>query len=169
MRDPAYRYCPHCAATLIEREIANAQRLVCPACGYSPFFGPRVVVVVVLHSDGQLLLAQRSHEPGQGLWNFCGGYVELGEPVEDAAIREVKEESGLRVTLDGLVGVYSAGEGSHVVIAYEARVSSEQAGQLTPQRDEVSALAFFPYDDLPPLAFAVHHEIVRDWRRLHRR
>ena len=58
--------------------------------------------------DGGLLLVQRAIHPSYGKWVFPGGYVDRGEALEAAAIREVKEESGLDVRLTRLLGVYSS-------------------------------------------------------------
>lgn len=108
-------------------------------------------------------------EPGKGLWNFCGGYVELGETVEEAAIREVREEANLEVELEKLIGIYSEGEASHVVIAYQSSLLSHQADSIAAQQSEMSELAFFPWEGLPPLTFPVHQRILRDWKKLNSR
>ncbi|HEX6121697.1 MAG TPA: NUDIX domain-containing protein, partial [Ktedonobacterales bacterium] len=100
MPDPLYRYCPLCATALVAREIGGALRAACPACEFTQFRGPGVVAVVVVYRGHELLLGQRNIAPAKGRWNFCGGYVELGETIEAAAIREVKEESNLDVVLD---------------------------------------------------------------------
>jgi len=58
---------------------------------------PVVSVGVLVVHRGRILLAQRGHEPAEGLWTFPGGVVELGETLEEAAAREVSEECGVRV------------------------------------------------------------------------
>jgi ADP-ribose pyrophosphatase YjhB (NUDIX family) len=124
-----------------------------------------VVVVVVQYLD-KLLFARRNIEPGKGLWNFCGGYVDRGETVEDAAIREVKEESNLDIELGNLIGVYSEAGDSHIVIAYEAQIDEHQVDCLAAQPEEVGELAFFRWEELPTFAFPVHHRILQDLKRL---
>lgn len=138
MSDLTYRYCPLCATALIEKEVAHIRRSVCPTCTFIQFSNPKVVAVV-----DTLLLGKRNIEPSKGLWNFCGGYVELGETVEEAAIRETKEEANLDVQLDKLIGVYSGGSGSHVIIAYQASILKHQMSHIAIQEEEVSELAFF--------------------------
>ena len=66
---------------------------------------PRVAVGVVVVMDSSVLLVKRGQEPGKGLWSVPGGLIELGEKLEDAAQREVKEETGIDVRIDKLLGV----------------------------------------------------------------
>ena len=81
-------------------------------------------------------------------------------------MREVKEEANLDVQLENLIGIYSAGGGSHVIIAYQASILSHQISGLAAQHEEVSELAFFAWEELPPFAFAVDEEIIHDWKKL---
>ena len=66
---------------------------------------PRVAVGAVVLDGDRVLLVRRGHPPGQGKWSIPGGLVHLGERIEDALVREIEEESGLRVRLLGLCGV----------------------------------------------------------------
>jgi len=68
---------------------------------------PLVAVDGVVISEGKIVLITRKNEPFKGKYALPGGFVEYGEKVEEACIREVEEETGLRVTIKGLVGVYS--------------------------------------------------------------
>ncbi|MBS7645362.1 MAG: NUDIX hydrolase [Candidatus Bathyarchaeia archaeon] len=66
---------------------------------------PMVGVGALIMEDNRILLVKRRFEPGRGLWSIPGGLVELGEPVEEAVKREVREETGIEVELDGLLDV----------------------------------------------------------------
>jgi 8-oxo-dGTP diphosphatase len=134
MSDPIFRYCPMCATALSEKEIDRVRRSVCPECGFIQYLNPKLVVVVVIRYMDKLLLSKRNIEPGKGLWNFCGGFVELGETVQEAAIREVKEEANLDVQLENLIGIYSGEGDPRVVIAYQASILNHQMSSLAPQR-----------------------------------
>jgi len=68
---------------------------------------PRLTVDVVISDCEKVVLIQRKNDPFQGAWALPGGFVDYGETVEQAAVREVKEETGLEVELEGLLGVYS--------------------------------------------------------------
>ncbi|MGI8650210.1 MAG: NUDIX domain-containing protein, partial [Rubrobacter sp.] len=68
---------------------------------------PKLTVDIVLPQSGGVVLIRRRNEPFEGQWCLPGGFVEVGESVEAAAVREMREETGLDVKLERLVGVYS--------------------------------------------------------------
>src|SRR5215471_12804903 len=115
--EPAYlsltpegiRFCPLCGARLERRAVGpdNKPEMVCTGCGFVYFLGQKVVACTIAMTAERILLTRRAINPANGKWTFPGGYVEWGEPVESAAIRETYEETGLAVDLCGLVGVYS--------------------------------------------------------------
>ncbi len=154
-------FCPRCGQRLIEREAFGRLRPVCPACGHVVFRGPKLAAGALVARDGQLLLNRRDIAPGLGKWGLPAGYVELGEPVEEAAIREVFEETGLRVRLEGLVGVYTNVESGVVLVIFAAEILEGEpvAGH------ETQAVGFFAPDALPELAFEQNRQIVADWLR----
>ena len=86
---------------------------------------------------------RRAIEPGYGKWVFPGGYVDRGEPLLDAAIREAREESGLEVRLDGLVNIYSYSGRTPVIVVYAATAIGGQLerGRGEPESAEVDAAA----------------------------
>jgi acetyl-CoA carboxylase carboxyl transferase subunit beta len=86
---------------------------------------PVVGVGVVLVEDGRILLVRRGHDPGKGLWAVPGGKVKSGEPLKVAAIREVREETGLEVEVGGVVWV-----GEHLSDLYHI-VLVDFAGSVT--------------------------------------
>ncbi|MDW7981334.1 MAG: NUDIX domain-containing protein [Thermomicrobium sp.] len=155
------RYCPFCRTELVRRTVAGRDRPYCPRCGRPFFSDPKLAVAVIVHREGQIVLQQRAIDPGSGRWSFPSGFVERGEPVEEAAVREVLEETGLEVEINRLVGLYSQRGHAVVLAVYDARVI---AGALRVS-DESSAVAWFPLDSLPPLAFPHDRKILEDWRR----
>lgn len=120
----------------------------------------KLVVDVVIPSDGRVVLIRRGNDPFEGRWALPGGFVEIGETVEQAAFREVAEETGLAVELAGLVGVYSDPErdprGHNVSVAFVARVLS---GELVAATDASEAALLDP--DEVELAFD-HSRIIAD-------
>jgi ADP-ribose pyrophosphatase YjhB (NUDIX family) len=107
-----------------------------------------------------VLLTRRTINPGRGLWTFPGGFVDFGESVTDAALRETFEETGLKVDLTGLHAVYSY-PAAPIIIVYRARVLG---GTLTrcAENDllEWRAPAAIPWD---ALAFPSTREALREW------
>jgi mutator protein MutT len=134
--------------------------LVCPECGHVHFDDPKVAVGVVAERHGQILLVQRNHEPHLGEWSFPSGYVDRGEVPEEAAVRETKEETGLDVTLSGLLGAWSTRGERVIFLAYAARVA-KGAIVVGPECIDVR---FFALDELPPLAFPHDDAVLRAWR-----
>jgi 8-oxo-dGTP diphosphatase len=114
---------------------------------------------LILFDEG-IVLIRRRNPPYQGFYALPGGFVEVGETVEEAARREAKEETGLEITLLKLIGVYSKPDrdprGHVVSISYLA----EGRGEFAAGSDAGSAEVFDP-EDLPPLAFD-HAQIIRD-------
>lgn len=104
---------------------------------------PKLMVDVVIPSEEGVVLICRGSEPFEGQWALPGGFVEVGETVEEAAVREAGEETGLAVEIARLVGVYSEPErdprGHNVSVAFLARVLSGQM-QAATDASEVEAL-----------------------------
>ncbi len=103
------RYCPICGGGLVPERIPPDQKvqMVCGGCGFIFFLNPKLVAGTLPMVDGRVLLIRRAIAPSIGKWTFPGGFVEWGEAVEDAAIRETREEVNVEVALDGLHGIYS--------------------------------------------------------------
>ncbi len=113
------RFCPRCGRPA---DVEFPRRIVCPHCGYAAYYNPKPVAAAIpVDEEGRVILLRRGFDPGQGLWTFPGGFVDLGESVPDAARRETDEELGMAVELQGLVGVYSRPEDRVVLIVYRAR------------------------------------------------
>lgn len=130
--DPGYRFCPKCAAPLETRVVEEHDprpRLVCPACAFIFYIDPKVAVGAVVRGPGGLLLLKRSIEPSYGKWTFPGGYVDRGETLEDAAVREAREETGVEIELGPLLRLDSYAGRGIVMAVFEA---SHKAGEARP-------------------------------------
>jgi ADP-ribose pyrophosphatase YjhB (NUDIX family) len=146
-------YCHRCGAE-IATGVTRASRLEpprCRRCGeYLPIGPVPAVGVAVLQSD-RLLLVRRRYAPMQGTWALPGGFLEIGETPAEAAVREAREETGLRVKLDGLLGGFHGGgsKGGVIFLCYRAVVLG---GRLAAGDDATDA-GFFPLER-PPRPFA---------------
>jgi ADP-ribose pyrophosphatase YjhB (NUDIX family) len=130
------------------------------------FLDPKVATGVVFPYDGGILLVQRAIQPAYGKWVFPGGYVDRGETLEAAALREVREESGLFVRLTRLLGAYSFPGHPVIVVAYTGEVTG---GSLKID-DESLAVRPFPAAEIPwdELAFPTTVQVLRDYLDLPR-
>ncbi len=156
------RFCHRCGHELSEKQIENRVRPHCVSCGFVVYLDPKIAAVVLVADGAGLLLVQRGIEPAMGRWSFPSGYVDRGEAIEDAAVREVKEETGLDVELIGLIGLYSR-SGSPVALAvFSARV----VGGKLEAGSEAQDAAWFSVDELPPLPFPHDDQILKDWKFL---
>lgn len=155
------RFCELCGGPLEMRSVGGVDRPYCSSCRRAVFLDPKVAAVVLIRSGGKLVMVRRAIDPALGRWSFPSGYVDRGEAVEEAAVREVKEETGLEIELDGLIGLYSGGGRVVILAAYSATIVG---GELTPG-EEVTETALFSPDSLPPLPFPHDDTILRDWRR----
>jgi 8-oxo-dGTP diphosphatase len=153
-------HCTACGALTRDELVDGRLRPVCTACGQVAYLDPKLAVAVLIARDGQILLGKRgpgTREPGK--WSFPAGFVERGEQVECAAVREALEETGLQVALGDLLGLFSS-DGEIVVLA--VFVATIIAGE--PQAgDDLTELAWFPFSDLPELAFPRDRQILDVW------
>lgn len=151
-------------------------RQVCSSCGHVAYVNPKIAAGTVPVHEGRIALIRRAVEPGAGLWSWPSGYVEIDESVEQAAVRETHEETGLGVELTDLLGIFSfpwAGRGSGrppagvVVVGWLAEVES---GTLCAGDDAADAAWFLP-DAIPwpELAFASSRMGLERALELHRR
>jgi len=122
---------------------------------------PALTVDGILIRDDSILLIQRKHPPFQGKWALPGGFVEYGEKTEEAMVREMSEETGLKIQIQSLVGVYSDSRrdprGHTVTVAYLV----ESVGGSLHAGDDAGNVKFFKANELPELAFD-HMMIVKD-------
>ncbi len=152
------KFCPRCGQPA---DVAYPRSISCPHCGYGAYYNPKPVAAAIpVTPDNKIVLLRRGFDPGKGLWTFPGGFVDLGETVEEAARREAREEIQVSVELGALVGVYSRGEERVVLIVYAA--TTTEAPQTTDEAPEVRA---FAPDEIPweELAFWSTTNALKDF------
>jgi len=159
----AYKFCPHCAGQLATRTMKDGEpaRLVCVSCAFVFYLDPKVAACTIAMLDGGIVLLKRSIEPARGKWVFPGGFVDRGEPVGAAALRETLEEVNLRVSLTGILDVYSFPGSDVVVVVYAADVVGGELKAL----DESLEVRTFPPEQIPwdELAFESTRSALRDY------
>lgn len=157
---PEDKYCPVCTTPLEIKDVFGTKRPACPHCEHVVYHDPKVAATCIVERGGRILMIRRALQPEIGRWCMPGGYVDRGEVVEEAAAREVLEETGLVVSVGHLVGLFSEKDHPVIVAAFAA---TETGGALRagPEAQEVG---FFSQEDLPPLAFPRDVQILEQWR-----
>lgn len=141
----------------------------CPHC--RRYYSRETVVDGIVVKDEKILLIKRGIEPSKGKWALPGGYISWGETLEEAVVREVKEESGIETAVAFFVGSYSSPNRRGVIGQNIAHVYA-----LTPlsattkaQESEIEEVRWFPLSELPEdLAFD-HKDMIEEYMRTRRR
>ena len=161
----AYRYCPRCGELFSSHsDIVNA----CKACGLHLYLSPKPCTTILLFNDeGKLLLTKRGIEPKKGYWDVPGGFCEVGESIEETAIRESREELHVEIHVDAFLNsipdVYEY-QGIVYPILPTGIVAHITSGTPQPD-DDVESFAFFTVDEALELdlAFASSHKSLREY------
>jgi ADP-ribose pyrophosphatase YjhB (NUDIX family) len=149
-------FCPRCGAGVWETRVPRQDdkpRPCCVGCGYVHYVGPVLAAGLILQDGERYCLVRRAHDPGKGKWSFPGGFVDIDERAEDAALREAREETGCEAEIDELIGIYnSTGPGGkRVAIAvFAGRVTSHGSAIS----EEVAAIEWFVPAEIPWNQFA---------------
>lgn len=162
------RFCSNCGAPLITATVEGREREVCSACGAIAYRNPLPAAAAVLLNDKrEALLVRRRQAPHAGMWCLPGGFAELGETIDQAAVRELREETGLEARILRLLTARSTPDdfyGDLLFICFEV----EQVGGVGQPGDDAAELGWFPLSSPPELAFAAHTEALAVCRALHR-
>jgi ADP-ribose pyrophosphatase YjhB (NUDIX family) len=162
---PPFRFCPLCGGPLQPRILkpAEPERLVCERCSFIYYLDPKIAAATVTLFQNQIVLVKRGISPGYGKWVIPGGFVDRGETVEQAAIRETLEETNLQVELNSLINVYSYPGNTVIIVAFlaEAVTGNPQAC------DETLEVGLFTLENLPwyNLAFSSTQDALRDYQK----
>jgi ADP-ribose pyrophosphatase YjhB (NUDIX family) len=162
------KFCSECGAAVSRRRVEGSLRDVCSECGTVFYRNPLpVAAAVLLNEDREVLLVKRRNDPHQGEWCLPTGFAELNESIEAAALRELREETGIEGRVLRLLAANSD-ESEHygdlLFVCFEvAKVGGSEA-----PGDDAAALAYHALDAVPPLAFKPHETALRACQDLHR-
>jgi len=158
-----HRFCPVCGHSLRRQMIKSSEpeQLVCSHCRFIYYLDPKVAVGTIGALDGKVVLLRRGIEPAYGLWVFPGGYVNQGETLVEAGIREAKEEVGLDVRVEKLLNVYSYSGQPVILVTYAVSIVG---GELAPC-DEAIDVGTFAREEIPweALAFPSTRDALMDY------
>jgi len=155
-------FCYFCGDKLEKKYIDGIERLFCNSCKTPIYENPiPATCLVVLNKKKEIVLVKRSVEPKKGMWCLPGGFIELFESPDSAALRELKEETNLIGEIEMLLGVRSNSNpvyGTVLVIGYFVKNFS---GTPVPG-DDASDINFFSYNSrLPEIAFDSHNYFIK--------
>lgn len=154
-------FCHSCGQRLIRKHWEGRVRPFCEHCQAPIYENPVPATAAVVFDETKgLLLVKRNVPPKQGCWALAGGFMELSESIESAALRELQEETGLSGTVDRLLGVIANDSllyGTVLIVGY---LVTDYAGELL-AGDDAEKAAFFPVDDIPEIAFSSHSEFIQ--------
>lgn len=160
-----YKYCFHCGNATTIRHLEGRDRAYCTHCDRPLYENAKPTVAVLIEQDGRVLLLKRAIHPYYDHWDVPGGFLEADELPEDAAVREVREETGLTVSLTGFLGFaldrYVTGQddaGHYSLVAY---YGARPTGGTVATNAESSEARWFSRDELPALD-RVAFESARD-------
>jgi ADP-ribose pyrophosphatase YjhB (NUDIX family) len=148
---PRVRFCSACGAALV-----SPPPVICAACGAEHWRNAKPCAnAIVSRGDGRILLTRRAHSPWRGLWCAPGGFCELDEDPRDAAARETLEETGVRIRVREILGIWVQpyaddprdGDADRISVAYYAADAIAEDG--APDPAEVSEQRWFAPVELP--------------------
>ena len=165
-RRKAKLFCSSCAGPLEKDVLEGKERQVCRKCGEVFYENPLpAAAAILLNHNREILLVKREREPSKDMWCFPIGFAEIGESIEDAALRELKEEAGVEgriVQLIDVVSEYNPVYGDVLVVIFEV----EKIGGAESAGDDASEYRYFPIMNLPRLAFGSQERAIRKFVEL---
>ena len=155
------KYCPSCGSAVATRFVEGRDRWVCDACAVIHYRNPVPSTTCLIPTEQGIVVIRRRYDPGIGGWAFPGGFIDAEETVQQAAIRETKEETNLDVEIEGLLGVYSYVDPnkSGLVVIFQASV----VGGEPCAGDDAAEIAVCPPERLPNLVFESHRRALDLW------
>jgi ADP-ribose pyrophosphatase YjhB (NUDIX family) len=149
-------HCPYCGGLLIRKQVEDRRRLYCSRCSRPIYENPiPATCLVVVDPDARLLLVQRSAPPKIGQWCLPGGFIEVDEMPESAALRELSEETNLHGKVEKLLGVRTSPSTFYQSVLLIGYLVREYSGQLVPG-DDAADVRWFDPERLPTIPFDSH-------------
>jgi 8-oxo-dGTP diphosphatase len=155
------KYCHYCGTRLTQKLLEGSFRLFCKQCNEPLYENPvPATCLVVVDNKERVLLVKRNVAPKKGFWCLPGGFMELGETPEQAALRELEEETGLSGKIDMLLGVTANQSSQYETVLMVGYLVKDYSGAPI-AGDDASDAAYFHIDELPEIAFESHKKFIR--------
>lgn len=153
-----FHFCPKCGSNQFNVHSPTSKK--CDICGFEYFKNPVIgAAAVVFDNKDRLLCIRRAKNPGKGTLALPGGFVDNGETIEQAAVREAKEETGIDVKLTGLIAnipntyIYSGMEQYPLDFFFGAEITDLSC--MRPQEGEAGEILFIPREQINPKDFGM--------------
>jgi 8-oxo-dGTP diphosphatase len=146
------KHCPYCGEVIIKKDEDGVLRDFCPVCRSFFYENPLPVVSCIVEENREILIVKRDRRPFKGHWCLPTGFAESGEAIEEAALRELKEETGIEGRIVKLLDVDSYKSRFYGDLLFLTFVAEQTGGTLTAGDDSAQA-RFRPIREMPRLAF----------------
>ena len=157
-----FQYCPVCGSELIYKTVDDRQRKVCQRCGWIYYKNPISAVAAMVSDGDRLLLVKRDIEPYKGEWCVPGGFIEFGESLNDACLRELREETSITGVPGKVIGAHiqkSKIYGEVLIVGIEVIPDKNEP---VPGDDARSA-DFIYFTDLPEIKLESHSRLIEEY------
>lgn len=162
---PPKTHCHFCGGLLTQKHVEGRQRLFCPQCRQPIYENPvPATCLIVVDDNGMILLVKRNVPPHVGQWCLPGGFIELDEMPDEAALRELNEETGLTGTIDSFIGARTTGSALYQSVLLLCYLVRRFSGRPT-AGDDADDVQWFKPDHCPRLAFESHRIFLDTFQR----
>jgi ADP-ribose pyrophosphatase YjhB (NUDIX family) len=157
-----FKYCPLCKAQLVRDLIDGRTRLCCPECSWINYLNPLPAVACVVKNElGEILLVKRANEPKKGRWSLPAGFVELNESLEEAALRELEEETGVKGKVVKLIGAYIQPSQMYKAVLTVGFLIEHIDGEPRPG-DDACGVKYERIQDTLNVPFETHRQLLEE-------
>ncbi len=155
------QFCPLCAAKLKKSVIQDRYRLKCPSCNWIHYRNPvPAAACLVLNSKKEVLMVKRGVQPQKGKWSLPAGFIEIDESPEQAALRELEEESGIKGEVIRLIGAYLQPSSNYGAVLTVGFFIKKMGGRLKAGDDALEA-KFRKIEDISKIPFVSHRKMLK--------
>jgi len=157
-------YCSQCGQKNVYEFIDGSHRYHCIKCKSIHYENPKPTATIICTQGNSILLAKRALQPAKGEWGLPGGFMELNETLEEAAQRELKEETNLIGEVVQIISTcshYGTIFGDILLIGVEMKVSDYSVMKAG---DDAAEVHFFDFDNLPDIAFYCHNKFINEYK-----
>ncbi len=156
------KFCVKCGTRLeIKKDRENKVRAICPNCGYIIYLNPiPAAACLIINNKNEVLIIKRKFEPKPGEWALPSGYIEIDQTPEEAAVAEMKEETGLDGKVEQFLDYYTGYSPIYERVISFGFLMKIVGGKLQ-AGDDAEDAKFVSFDELPDLAFDSHKHYIK--------